>query len=60
MEEYYTVEEIAKILRFSKNKTYNLVNQKDFPKVVIGRQIRIPKDKFEEFMKHLLYKRYEL
>lgn len=58
--EYYTVSEIQEILKLGKKKTYALVNQKDFPKLKIGRSIRIPKQEFEEFMAHLLYGEYQI
>lgn len=58
--EYYTVAEIQEILKLGKKKTYALVNQKDFPKLKIGRSIRIPKQEFEEFMAHLLYGEYQI
>lgn len=58
--EYYTVADVQKILKFSRKKTYALVNQPDFPKMKIGREIRIPKEEFEKFLKHLLYKEYTL
>ena len=58
--EYYTVAEVQKILKFGRKKTYELVNQPDFPKIRIGREIRIPKTEFEKFLGHLLYKEYTL
>lgn len=58
--EYYTVAEVQEILKLGRKKTYALVNQPDFPKVKIGRNIRIPKIEFEKFMQHLLYGEYEM
>lgn len=49
-----------KILGFSKTKTYAIINQNDFPKIKIGKDIRIPKTEFEKFMKKLLYKEYDI
>ncbi len=43
-----------------KNKGYKLVSQNDFPKVTIGKTIRIPKDSFNQYMKRYLYKDIEL
>lgn len=59
-EEYLTPKDIKKILGFSEKKTYAMINQLDFPKIKIGRDIRIPKSKFEEFMNKLVYKSYEM
>ena len=59
-EEYLTPKDIEKILGFSKKKTYAIINKADFPKIRIGRDIRIPKSKFENFMEKLLYKDYKI
>lgn len=53
--EYYTVAEVQEILKLGRKNAYALVNQPDFPKLRIGRSIRIPKQEFEQFMAHLLY-----
>ncbi len=60
MEEYLTTDEVAAILKIGKTKTYQLVNKKDFPKIKMGRQILIPKSKFEIFMEKLVYKEYKI
>lgn len=41
--EILTVGDLQSILRLSRAKCYTLVHQEDFPKVTIGRCIRIPK-----------------
>jgi len=38
--------DIADILGISKSSAYQLVRQKDFPKVRIGKRIIIPRDNF--------------
>ncbi len=60
MEEYLTTNDVAAILKIGKTKTYQLVNKKDFPKIKMGRQILIPKSKFENFMEKLVYKEYKI
>lgn len=45
-----TVEEIEKILRISRNKSYELANGGEFPIRKIGRAIRVPKKSFYEWL----------
>lgn len=47
MSEFYTVADIAKILRVSKNTAYRVANSDGFPSVKIGGTYRIPKKQFE-------------
>ena len=42
--------ELSKILGISKNKTYEVVNRYDFPKIRVGRRIIISKKHFLEWM----------
>ena len=42
--------ELSKILGISKNKTYDVVNRYDFPKIRVGRRIIISKKHFLEWM----------
>ena len=53
---FYTVEDIQDILHISRSTAYNLVNQDDFPKLFIGKQIRIPEEAFEKWTVKNLYK----
>jgi excisionase family DNA binding protein len=39
-----TVEQVQKILGLSRPKTYELVHTKGFPRVQIGRSIRVPRE----------------
>jgi len=55
-----TVKDLQKILKLSRTKTYQIVNQPDFPKIRIGREIRIPEKELEEFLKRNLYKEWEV
>ena len=51
IEKYYTIEDIKNILQLnSKSTAYKLVNTPGFPKMKIGRSIRINPKKFEEYM----------
>jgi excisionase family DNA binding protein len=60
VDEYLTPGDIQRILGFSKQKTYDLINQNDFPKIKIGRNYRIPSSEFDKFMKKYLYKEIEI
>lgn len=60
MEKYITPREVQEILKLSKTKTYAIINQEDFPKIRVGKNIRIPVSEFEKFMKRYLYKTYEI
>lgn len=42
----YTVQDVADILSISKPKAYELAHRADFPKIMIGRCIRIPVESF--------------
>lgn len=56
---FYTVDEVSEILRLNKKNAYKLVQHNDFPKLILGRKILIPKEEFEKFIKHNLYSKYE-
>lgn len=46
----YNVQDIADILRISKPKAYELAHRADFPKIMIGRAIRIPIESFNVWL----------
>jgi excisionase family DNA binding protein len=46
---FLTIEEVASILRISRTKAYELVREPGFPVIKIGKQLRIPADKFYEY-----------
>ncbi|AHF07165.1 helix-turn-helix domain-containing protein [Desulfitobacterium metallireducens] len=51
--EYYTVPEVAQILKVSKSYIYDLVNYKHLESVKLSeRRTRISKESLEEFMKN--------
>lgn len=60
MKEYLTVEQAGEILMLGRNTMYKLVSRPDFPKIKIGKNIRIPKEDLEKFMEHNLYKEVKL
>lgn len=45
-----SVMDVAAVLGISKNTAYELVHAVGFPKVVIGKQYRVPKAKFIEWL----------
>lgn len=46
----YTVADVAEVLQISKPKAYELAHRADFPKIMIGRAIRIPIESFNVWM----------
>lgn len=57
-ERYLTVKDLQEKLKISRSKAYRLVSQPDFPKLKIGRDIRIPETQLEEFLESLLHNQY--
>ena len=50
MEKYLTVKEVAEILRMGKTTAYELVNKPGFPKIRIGRCIRVPETALKQYL----------
>lgn len=48
--QFFTAQEIAKILRVSKMTVYRLVHSKEIHAVQIGRSFRIPARSFNEYL----------
>lgn len=48
MPDVMTVLDVAAVLRISRNTAYDLVHAKGFPCVVVGKQYRVPKDRFAD------------
>ena len=46
-----SVSQVAKALGISRTRSYELVNEKGFPKVKIGTRIVVPKDEFRSWIK---------
>ena len=44
----YTVDEVAGMLRISRNAAYEMVSNKQIPSVKVGRLIRVPAGRFHE------------
>lgn len=54
MENLLTVKDVQEKLKLGKNNTYKLINQKGFPKIIIGKKILIPEEQFEKYiMSHI-------
>lgn len=56
--EYLTTKDIQRILKIGRNSTLKLIALPDFPKIRIGRQIRIPEEDFYKYMES--YKNLEI
>ena len=41
-----SMSQVAKVLGISLTRSYELVNKKGFPKIIIGTRIVVPKDEF--------------
>lgn len=54
--DFLTVQELQDMLRISKNKSYELIQRDDFPKIKIGKKYLIPKNEYQKFLKRSLYK----
>lgn len=50
MENYLTPKDIQEKLHCGKNKIYQILNQKDFPKVKIGRRYLVSESAFQDYM----------
>lgn len=56
MENVLTIKEVSERLHIGRDKTYKLVNRKDFPKIRIGKTVLIPESKFNEWIEESIYK----
>lgn len=48
--DFYTVAEVAEILRLRQNRVYEAIRQELLPCVHIGRQVRIEKQAFQDWV----------
>lgn len=60
LNEYITIDELSSLLKISKSSAYDLTSLNDFPKIKIGKSIRIPQIELEKYLKHNLYKTINL
>ena len=51
-----SVSQVAKVLGISRTRSYELVNEKGFPKIKIGTRIVVPKDEFRLWIQKKLRK----
>lgn len=58
--EMLTVKDIKESLGCGINRAYDIVNQKDFPKVKIGKRFYIPKDEYDKWIHSYLRKEYKI
>lgn len=58
--EVIKVKDVKEILGCGIHRAYDIVNQRDFPKVRIGKRLYIPKDEFEIWLKTYLTKEYRI
>lgn len=60
MQKILTVKDVKEILGCGINRAYDIVNQRDFPKITIGRRMYIPEEEFEKWMHTYLRKEYKV
>jgi len=51
MAEFYSIQEIAEILKMSKRSIYRLVKTKALPAYKFGKEFRVDRQDFEDFLK---------
>lgn len=52
--------DVAEILGCSMTRAYAIINQKDFPKIMIGKRAYIPQEAFKQWIESYTYKTYIL
>ena len=50
MPDVMTVMDVAAVMRISRNTAYELMHREGFPKVVVGKQYRVPKARFADWL----------
>ena len=58
--DFYTIKDLAVILHLGEGKVRKLVAHPNFPKIKIGRQYLIPKDKYKSWVETHLYKEVKI
>lgn len=57
---FLTIKDLQSILKIGKDKAYKLANTKGFPSIKIGNTIRVPKDKFDEWVETYTYTTFNI
>lgn len=57
---FLSIKDVQKILGCGINTAYDLVNQRDFPKIRIGKRNYIPREEFLEWVSTYLRKKYKI
>lgn len=60
MDKLLKVKDVKEILGCGIHRAYQIVNQKDFPKIRIGKRVYIPEEEFKRWIKNYTYKEYVL
>ena len=50
MEKFLTVADVQRVLGISRPTAYRVINQAGFPRIQVGRTIRIPPDGFQRWI----------
>lgn len=58
MQRILKVKDVKEILGCGIHRAYDIVNQRDFPKIKIGKRYYIPQDEFEIWLTTYLRKEY--
>ena len=57
---FLSINDVQKILGCGQNTVYDLVNQRDFPKIRIGKRNYIPREEFLRWVSTYLRKKYKI
>ena len=52
MDKFLTVSDVQRILGISRPTAYRIINQAGFPRIQVGRTIRIPPDGFQRWVQN--------
>lgn len=57
---FYTISDIAELFQISYKTANILVKSEGFPKIVIGKSIRVPQDELEKWVHKYSYYKYNI
>lgn len=60
IEKFLKPRDVSKILGCSMSRTYAIINQRDFPKIMIGKRAYIPPEAFRKWAENYTGKTYVL